>query len=91
MTNEWKSNTLGIISITLALLTLINEENRLITVLIFSTAIVFYIINSFSNDIEKHEEAINKLKEEVNIQKELISIKSDIEYLKSSTNKGKIK
>lgn len=91
VSNEWKSNALGITSIALALLTLINEENRLITALIFSVAIVFYIINSFSNDIDAHEEAITKLKEEVNTQKELISIKTDIEYLKNSIKKGKIK
>lgn len=88
MGKEWKGNVLGLFSIAIAALAFINEQSRLLVALIFSASIIFYIINSFSDDIDKVEERTKKLEERLSIYKELINIKSDIQALKK---KGGIK
>lgn len=67
MAQEWKSKALGLLGIALGLLAFINEENSLWAGVILAAAIVFYIINSFSNDIEEYDEKVKKLGEKLAI------------------------
>ncbi len=87
MVGEWKSNALGLVSIALALVALINVQYRILAGIIALSAIVFYIINSFSNDIEEYEERIKKLEDKLIIQDQLISLKGDVEYLKKEVHR----
>lgn len=87
MAQEWKSNALGLLGIALGLLAFINEENRLWAGVILAAAIVFYIINSFSNDIEEYDEKVKKLGEKLAIHEQLVALKADVEYLKREVHK----
>lgn len=83
---KWE-NVLGLISICVALLSFLNKEDRLLAAFILTVAIVFYIINSFSYDIDEYEIRIKKLEEKLKIHDQLIDLKSDVEYLKKETIK----
>ncbi len=87
MSFEWKSNILGILGIVIGLLAFINEEYRLIAALIFSAAVVFYTIQSFSQELEKHETRVQRLEEKLKIHEQLINLKADVEYLKKEVRK----
>ncbi len=82
MVSEWKSNALSLVSIAFAMLAFINKEDRLWASAVFAGTIVFYIIKSFSEDMEGYGESIKKLEERLNIHNQLIGLKSDVEYLK---------
>ena len=86
MATAWKSNALGLLSIALGFIAFINESDRLLAGVISVAAIVFYIINSFSNDIEEYSERIQKLEEKLIIQDQLIALKGDVEYLKKEVS-----
>lgn len=87
MTGEWKSNALGLVSIALAFLAFINKDDRVLAGIIAMSAIVFYIINSFSNDIDEYEERIKKLEDKLIIQDQLVALKGDVEYLKKEVHR----
>ena len=87
MTKEWKSNLIGIFGIVLGLLALINEKDRAFAAIIAVGAVVFYIISSFSQDMDKYNEKITKLEEKLKIHEHLISMKGDIEFLKKEVTK----
>ena len=87
MSGEWKSNALGLVSIALAFIAFINEEARFLTGVVATTAIIFYIINSFSNDIDEYEERIKKLEDKLIIQDQLVALKGDVEYLKKEVSR----
>ena len=87
MPSEWKSNILGLISIGVTLLAFINKEDRLLAGVILTGAVVFYIIGSFSDDIDEHEERIKKLEERLKIHGQLVNLKGEVEYLKKEVSK----
>ena len=87
MAGEWKSNVLGLISIVVSILAFVNKEDRLFVAVVLIGAIVFYIIDSFSDDVDKHEERIKKLEERIKIHDQLVNIKGDVEYLKKEVSK----
>jgi len=87
MVNEWKSNLIGIISIAVSIFAFVNKEYRLFTSIILTSAVVFYIINSFSNEIDIHEEKLKRLEEKLLIHDQMTGMKSDIEYLKMNLKK----
>lgn len=82
MPSIWKSNTLGLMSIAVSLIALINPKYRLIAGIILAGAIVFYIITSFLNDIDEYGERIKKLEEKLEVHTLLIDLKSEISSLK---------
>ncbi len=55
--------------------------------IISTIAIVFYIINSFSHDIDEHESRIKKLEDKLIINDQLISLKGEVEFLKKEVNR----
>lgn len=83
MEQQWKVNVLGLLSIALSVLTFITKEDRLVTSLIFSGAIIFYIIDSFSDTIDKVDERLKKVEEKLRIHDQLVGITADIQYLKN--------
>lgn len=87
------SNIIGLISIVASLIAFVNKENRLIVSIIFGGAIIVYVLNSFSDKIEKFEKKIKKVENQLNIYNQLVDIKADIKYLKEvsqhDTNKQK--
>ncbi len=87
MPTEWKTNTLGLISIALTLLAFVNKDSRLLTGTILTGAIVFYIINSFSADIDEYGKKIGELEKNLKFHEQLINLKSDIEYLKKEVSR----
>lgn len=87
MPKELTGNVLGLASIALAFLAFINEQSRLLVALILAGSIVFYIINSFSDDIDRIEERTQKIEERLSIYNELIDIKSNINALKKGVGR----
>lgn len=86
MSNSWKSNALGLIGIAASLLSLINAQYREIAAVIFIGAIVFYIINNFSNDLETYAERIDRLENNLDIHKQIVELKNEIRILKGGKN-----
>ena len=80
--SKWKGNVLGLASIAVTLLAFINEKDRLLVGAIFVLAIVFYIVDSLSDDIDEHGEKIKKLDEKLQIYEQLTDMKADIAHLK---------
>ncbi|MBI5072756.1 hypothetical protein HZA99_02975 [Candidatus Woesearchaeota archaeon] len=88
MAQKWKENVIGLIGIVIGFISLIpNSEDRLLTAVILGAVIVFYILNSFSDEIEIYEERLQKLEEKLKIHEQLIEIKSDIKHLKEKSLK----
>jgi hypothetical protein len=84
---KWKGNILGLVSIAATLLAFINEKDRLLVGVIFAVAIVFYIVDSFTDDIDEHGEKIKKLEEKLQIYEQLVDMKADITHLKKEVSK----
>ena len=67
MMTEWKYNVLGLLSIALSLLAFMNQEYRLTVGAILVAAIVFYIVSSFSQEMEDYKTRIGKSEEKLEI------------------------
>lgn len=87
---KWKSNIIGLLGILISLLAFFNKEDRPLVAVIFIAAIVFYIVESFSDDIEEHSEKITKLEEKLKIHEQLVALKGDIEYVKKEILKKEV-
>lgn len=88
MPSVWRVDVLSIIGIVVSALAFINERDRFVAALVFAAIVVFYIIRSFYDDIEKHEYRLRKLEGKINIHKQLIDLKADVEYLKQKMRKN---
>ncbi len=88
MSQKWKENVIGLTGIVIGFVSLIpDSEDRLLTAVVLGAVIVFYILNSFSGEIEVYEERLQKLEEKLKIHEQLIEIKSDIKHLKEKSSK----
>ena len=87
MPSEWKFQALSILSILIGVIAFIPKENRLLAGLVFAAAIILYILNSFSSDIDEYGDRIQKLEEKLKIHEQLVTMKSDIEHLKKEVRR----
>jgi len=82
MMTEWKYNVLGLLSIALSLLAFMNQEYRLTVGAILVAAIVFYIVSSFSQEMEDYKTRIGKSEEKLEIYEQLSFLRAEVEHLK---------
>ena len=88
MVQKWKENSIGLVGIVIGIVSLIpSSEYRLPIGIVLAAVIVFYILNSFSDEMEETQERLQKLEEKLKIHEQLIEIKSDIKHLKEKNSK----
>ncbi|MBU2639100.1 MAG: hypothetical protein KKG75_00130 [Nanoarchaeota archaeon] len=80
-TSTWNL-VLSIVAILVTLLSVINEEYRILLISIFSLFIAAYFLYEIYGKLEENSREIRKLNEKLKIHRDLIGLKADIKQLK---------
>lgn len=79
-TNTWNI-VLSIAAILVALLSIVNDEYRLLLISVFSLFIAAYFLYEIYGKIEENTLEIKKLNEKLKIHREIIDLKADVKKL----------
>jgi hypothetical protein len=81
MNPELNTIILGLITTTISLFTLYYPEYRILILMIASISFIGYILFTYLNRIEKHENEIKRLKESLKRTEDLIEIRAEIKSI----------